>query len=101
MKENGFAVEILNDYKIDEDMAYEIVEKMLPDGELWSIDTIKNVIGEDNHSLYDMYIVMNSLYNDYGNIINKDDVNTYIRLAHAWLDDIDSHKNKIWWYFVD
>ena len=89
------------DYKIDEDMAYEIVEKMLPDGELWSIDTIKNVIGEDNHSLYDMYIVMNSLYNDYGNIINKDDVNTYIRLAHAWLDDIDSHKNKIWWYFME
>ena len=48
-----------------------------------------------------MYIVMNSLYNDYGNIINKDDVNTYIRLAHAWLDDEDGKNNKVWWYFVD
>ena len=48
-----------------------------------------------------MYVVMNSLYNDFGNIISKDDVNTYIKMAHAWLDDIDSHKNKIWWYFVD
>lgn len=88
-------------YEINEDMAYEIVEEMSPSGELWNIETIKSVIGEDKHRLCDMYVVMNSLYNDYGNVINKDDVNTYIKMAHAWLDDEDGKENKIWWYFVN
>ena len=88
-------------YQIDEHMAREIVEDMKPLGEYWNMNTIKSVIGNDNHRLEDMYVVMNSLANDYQDIISLEDAETYIKMAHAWLDDIDSHKNKIWWYFVD
>lgn len=84
-------------YKIDEDMAYEIVENMTPLGEYWDMETIKNATGSDS---YDMYVVMNSLANDYSNVINPEEVNTYINMANAWLNDEDAPKHKVWWYFV-
>lgn len=87
-------------YEIDEELAKEIVEDMKPLGEYWSMETIASVIGNDNHRLCDMYVVMNSLVNDYQNVVNPDDVETYIKMAHAWLDDVDGKDNKVWWYFV-
>ena len=65
------------------------------------METIKNVIGDDNHRLCDMYIVMNSLANDYQNIISLEDAGTYIKMAHAWIDDVDGKKHKLWKYFVE
>lgn len=88
-------------YEIDEEMAHEIVENMLPNGEVWDVETVKSVTTGDSHRLWDMYVVMNSLYNDYGNIISKDDVSTYIRMAHAWLDDADAKEHKFWKYYVE
>ena len=88
------------DYKIDEELAHEIVEKMKPLGEYWDIETIASVVGNDKHGVENMYVVMNSLANDYQNIISLEDAETYVNMAHAWLDDIDGHNNKIWWYFV-
>ena len=87
-------------YTIDEDMAYEIVEDMQPLGEYWDMETIKSVIGNDTHRLEDMYVVMNSLANDYQDVISLDNAESYIKMAHAWLDDVDGHDNKVWWYFV-
>lgn len=89
------------DYQIDEHMAHEIVEDMKPLGEYWNMDTIKSVIGNDNHRVEDMYVVMNSLANDYKDIINLEDAETYIKMAHAWLDDLDAKEHKLWKYFVD
>lgn len=89
------------DYQIDEDMAKEIVEDMKPLGEYWTMMQVKNAIGNDMHKLEDMYVVMNSLANDYSNIISLEDVETYINMAHAWLDDIDGKQNKVWKYFVE
>ena len=43
---------------------------------------------------------MNSLVNDYSNVIKPDEVETYINMAHSWIDDVDGKPNKIWWYFV-
>lgn len=88
------------DYTIDRELAHEIVEDMKPLGEYWNIETIESVIGNDTHKLEDMYVVMNSLINDYNNVIKAEDVDTYINMAHSWLDDIDGKPNKIWWYFV-
>ena len=88
------------DYKIDEELAKDIVEDMKPLGEYWNMETIKSVIPNDTHRLEDMYVVMNSLVNDYSNVINPEEVETYINMAHAWLDDVDAKPNKIWWYFV-
>lgn len=87
-------------YKIDEELAEEIVSKMKPLGEYWDMETISSVNINNNHSVYDMYVVMNSLVNDYQNVINKDDAETYIKMANAWIDDVDGKENKIWWYFV-
>ena len=33
-------------------------------------------------------------------IIDKENVKVYIDMAHAWIDDVDGHKHKVWWYFV-
>ena len=88
------------DYKIDEELAHEIVEDMKPLGEYWNRETVASVIGNDNHRLEDMYVVMNSLVNDYQSVVNPEEVETYIKMAHAWLDDVDGKQNKVWWYFI-
>lgn len=87
-------------YEIDEELAKEIVDNMKPLGEYWSMDTVASVIGNDNHKLTDMYVVMNSLINDYSNVISSDDTDTYVKMARAWLDDEDAKKHKLWKYFV-
>jgi hypothetical protein len=87
-------------YQIDDELAQEIVRDMKPLGEYWDMQTIQSVIGNDNHRLCDMYVVMNSLANDYQSIISLDDAETYVKMARAWLDDIDGKTNKVWWYFV-
>lgn len=87
-------------YKVDKELAEEIVEDMKPLGEYWNMETIASVIQNDMHRLEDMYVVMNSLVNDYQNAISTEDVETYIKMARAWLDDVDGHNNKVWWYFV-
>jgi hypothetical protein len=43
---------------------------------------------------------MNSLVNDYQTVVSSTDTETYIKMMDAWLDDIDGHKHKVWWYFV-
>ena len=87
-------------YQIDKELAHEIVEDMKPLGEYWNIETITSVIGNDNHRIEDMYVVMNSLANDYGNVVSLEDAETYVKMAHAWLDDVDAKENKVWWYFM-
>lgn len=96
MKIKGMAY----DYTLDDELAKEIVMDMKPLGEYWDMGTIKAAIEPDQHKLLDMYVVMNSLANDYSNVINTEDVDTYIKMAHSWIDDIDGRNNKIWWYFV-
>ena len=87
-------------YEIDKELAHEIVEDMKPLGEYWDMETVASVIGADNHRIEDMYVVMNSLVNDYNGIISPDDADTYVRMAHAWLDDPDAKEHKLWKYFM-
>lgn len=89
------------DYTIDDEMAIEIVEDMKPLGEYWDMETIKSVIGNDTHRLEDMYVVMNSLANDYQEVVDLDNAETYVKMAHAWLDDEDAKEHKLWKYFVE
>lgn len=87
------------DYKIDEDLAIEIVSNMTPLGEYWDIDTIRSVVGNIDN-IYDVYVVMNSLANDYKDVISLDDVDKYVGMTKAWIMDEDAPENKVWWYFV-
>lgn len=93
MKLKGMAY----DYKLDSELSKEIVDSMKPLGEYWSKEQVASVTGDMS---CDMYVVMNSLANDYNMVIPLEDVNTYVKLAKAWLNDEDAKENKVWWYFV-
>ena len=86
-------------YTIPDEMAIEIVKDMKPRGEVWNKETISGVVGVIPN-INDVYVVMNSLANDYGNIMPLENVDTYKEMTNAWINDIDGHKNKVWWYFV-
>ena len=88
------------DYEIDEEMAREIVKDMEPLGEQWNMETLSQLLANDTHKLCDMYVVMNALANDYKDIIPLAQRDTYIKMAHAWIDDVDGRDHKVWWYFV-
>lgn len=90
------------DYKFDEEMALDIVHNMKPLGEYWNLETIKTVKEQNNINLdlYEFYVVMNSMANDYGKIINLEDVNAYIELTKAFINDEDAVEHKVWKYFT-
>ena len=48
----------------------------------------------------DFYLVINSLGNDYGDIISIDDVETYVKMTKAWIEDKDAKDDKVWIYFT-
>lgn len=86
-------------YSLNDELAHEIVEDMKPLGEYWNKETIESVVG-NVPNIDEIYVVMNSLVNDYGEVISKEDVETYKKMTMAWLNDIDGHENKVWWYFI-
>ena len=88
------------DYKINGELAYDIVTDMRPRGEYWDKDTIISVVG-NQPNINDIYVVMNSLANDYGDVISLEDVETYVKMTNAWLNDVDAKRDKVWWYFVN
>ena len=90
-----------NNYKFDKDTAREIVEDMKPLGEVWTMSTTNSIKSQYgiNADDYDFYIVINSLVNDYYNIISKDDVEIYVKMANAFINDEDAKKDKVWTYF--
>ncbi len=90
-----------NNYKFDKDSAKEIVEDMKPLGEVWTMSTTNSIKSQYgiNADDYDFYIVINSLVNDYYNIISKDDVEIYVKMANAFINDEDAKKDKVWTYF--
>lgn len=90
------------DYKFDEDMAIEIVNNMKPLGEYWDYETTSKVKKDYGVNAIDcdFYVVMNSLVNDYSKIIDKEDVETYVKMANAFINDDDAKKDKVWIYFT-
>lgn len=81
--------------------AEEIVHDMLPYGEKWSMDVVKEIVRDYNfkHSVSDVYLVLNSMYNDYCNIFGDEDTETYIKMTKAFLDDKDAVEDKVYVYF--
>jgi hypothetical protein len=91
-----------NDYKFDKDYAMEIVSKMKPLAEVWDMETTTDVKNqyEINADDCDFYIVLNSLANDYGKIISVEEVETYAKMADAFINDADAKDNKVWIYYT-
>lgn len=90
------------DYKFDYKMSEEIVNNMKPLGEVWNMETTNKMKKDYNFNVNecDFYIVVNSLVNDYYKIIDKDDAETYLKMANAFINDEDAVKNKIWIYYT-
>lgn len=89
-------------YKFDKDMAEEIVENMRPLSQYWDMEATSKVRKDYgiNADDCDFYIVINSLVNDYYKIIDKTDVETYAKMANAFINDEDAVKNKVWVYYT-
>lgn len=52
------------------------------------------------HSASDIYLVINSLYNDYHEILGEDN-DTYIKMTKLWLNDTDAVEDKTYLYFCN
>ena len=99
-KYKGKIIGMAYDYTINDELAKSIVDDMKPKGEYWSKDTIMSVVG-NVPNIDTIYVVMNSLVNDYGDVVSPEDVDTYVKMTQAWLNDVDAKPNKVWKYFVD
>lgn len=85
-----------------EDKAIEIVNNMKPYGEHYTIENSKEIKSEYSmkHSVSDIYLVINSLYNDYCDLIGDND-EMYIKMTKLWLNDTDSVEDKVYVYFTE
>lgn len=86
---------------LNETMAKEIVSKMRPYGEKWTIEETRNMQRQRglNFRDADFYVVINSAYNDYNNLF-RDDVEMYIQFANDFINDEDANPDKVYLYFT-
>lgn len=87
---------------LSQDMAEEIVSKMQPYGEKWSIQATRQV--QDEYGLQhlnpiDFYVVINSAYNDYSELF-RDNVDMYVKFTQLFMEDEDAKKDKVFLYFT-
>lgn len=91
---------------IDHKEAREIVRRMSPHGEHWSVDQIEKAIAErgiPHDKLVHYYLVMNMAYNDYkrtAETFGQDNVDFYFCIAHDFIEDPDAKEFKVEKYFM-
>lgn len=91
-------------YSMSADEAEEIVRRMRPSGEHWSIDDVYSIL-DDNEMPQDVdyYIVMNMMYNDYGRTFKTygvDTVEFYLEMSRDFIEDEDGVNHKVEKYFT-
>lgn len=86
---------------LNEEMAKEIVSKMEPYGEKWTIQQTSKIQQEYglNFRNTDFYVVMNSAYNDFKDIFS-DDIEMYVRYTNDFINDEDANKDKVYMYYT-
>ena len=86
---------------LNKEMAEEIVNKMRPFGEKWSMKETTDILMQHglNFREPDFYVVMNSAYNDYNDIF-MDDIEMYVRFANDFINDEDAKQDKIYLYYT-
>lgn len=87
---------------ITEDKAKYIVEKMIPYKEHYTMEDAKAVKDRYSikHSVSDVYLVINSLYSDYHELLEEND-DMYAKMTKLWLNDSDSVEDKVYEYFCN
>lgn len=92
--------------RIDPKEAQEIVRRMEPSSEHWSMEQIRKVLAEKGvhleKELY-YYLVMNMAYNDYRSTADKfglEPVDFCFSIAHDFIEDPDAKAFKVEKYFM-
>lgn len=92
-------------YTFTPEEAKATVQKMVPYGEHWSLEKVKELLkskGIENECLR-YYMVMNMMYNDYCKVANdfglKDNVDFYFEMSKAFILDPDGVSYKVEKYF--
>lgn len=83
-------------------MAEQIVSKMRPFGQRWSLEEIQRLqdeFGIDNVRTTDFYIVANSAYNDFRDLFG-DDIEKYIKFTMDFIQDEDAKTDKVFLYYT-
>jgi len=93
-------------YEIDENKAREIVMGMLPYGQRWTMDEVKNVMHSKgvNEKAICYYLCMNMAYNDFSRTARQyglDVPEFYFDIACDFINDTDAKKHKVQKYFLD
>ena len=87
---------------ITEQKAKDIVEHMKPYGMHYSMDDARRV--KDNysikHTISDVFLVLNSMYNDYHELVGENN-EMYYKMTKLWLNDVDSVEDKVYEYFCN
>ena len=98
--------EIANGYVLDEQAAIDWVSSMKPSAK-WNLEEIRTIKSKYDTpiDLIPLYVIMNMLYSDLGDIIgediNPDTINKYIKASEDWYYDADSNKTedeKLYYY---
>lgn len=87
---------------LNREMAEEIVSKMRPYGQRWSLEETKRLqeqYGIDNVRTSDFYVVINSGYNDYKDLFG-DDIEKYVRFTMNFINDEDAKPDKVFLYYT-
>lgn len=87
---------------LSKELAENIVHKMKPYGERWTIEEtsqFQNQNGLDNVRTVDFYIVLNSAYNDFRNVFG-DDMTNYINYVLDFIQDEDAKDGKVFLYYT-
>lgn len=87
---------------LNKEMAEEIVSKMRPYGKRWSIEETKKLqeqYGIDNVRNSDFFVVMNSAYNDYRDLLD-DNTEKYVKFTMDFIQDEDARPDKVFIYYT-
>lgn len=93
-------------YTFTMDEAKQIVQRMAPYGEHWSLDKVKAYLhsqGIEAPDCIHYYVVMNMMYNDYFQTASafglKDNADFFYDLAKNFIEDVDGVDFKVEKYF--
>lgn len=87
---------------LSKEMAYNIVENMRPYGMRWTLEEVKDIqnkYGFNDIRSIDVFVVMNSAFNDYKDIFGED-VESYIKFTIDFIEDEDANDGKVFKYFT-
>ena len=86
---------------LNDEMSKEIVSKMKPYGEKWTIEQTSKMQRDYglNFRDNDFYVVINSAYNDFKDLFG-DNIEMYVRYTNDFINDEDAHQDKVYIYYT-